>query len=119
MRGDVTNSGDVAGSKGLPNQSLYNASKAAVRSFARSWTNDLKEQGIRVNFVSPGGTETRFIRSFLDSQPGVEDALNKSVVLGRLGESGEITRAVLFLASSESSFVAGHELFVDGGVAAV
>ena len=111
--------GSIAGSKGIPGQSLYNASKAAVRSFARSWTNDLKERGIRVNVVSPGGTETRLIRSYLDSQPEVEEALNKSVPLGRLGEPNEVARAVLFLASSESSFVAGHELFVDGGAAAV
>jgi len=115
----VVLNGSIAGSKGLPSQSLYNASKAAVRSFARSWTNDLKERGIRVNVVSPGGTETRLIRSYLDSQPEVEEALNKSVPLGRLAEPNEVARAVLFLASSESSFVAGHELFVDGGVAAV
>ena len=111
--------GSVAGSKGLPGQSLYNASKAAVRSFARSWTNDLKERGIRVNVVSPGGTETRMIRSYLDAQPEVEEAFNKSVPLGRLGEPNEVAQVVLFLASSESSFVAGHELFVDGGFGAV
>jgi NAD(P)-dependent dehydrogenase (short-subunit alcohol dehydrogenase family) len=115
----VVLNGSIAGSKGLPGQSLYNASKAAVRSFARSWTNDLKQQGIRVNVVSPGGTETRLIRSYLDTQPAVEEALNKSVPLGRLAEPNEVARAVLFLASGESSFVAGHELFVDGGVAAV
>lgn len=117
--GAVVLNGSIAGSKGFPGQSLYNASKAAVRSFARSWTNELKERGIRVNVVSPGGTETRLIRSHLDAQPGVEEALNKSVPLGRLGDPDEVARAVLFLASSDSSFVAGHELFVDGGVAAV
>jgi NAD(P)-dependent dehydrogenase (short-subunit alcohol dehydrogenase family) len=117
--GTVVLCGSIAGSKGLPGQSLYNASKAAVRSFARSWTNDLKGRGIRVNVVSPGGTETRLIRGYLDAQPEVEAAHNKSVPLGRMAEPGEIARAVLFLASSESSFVAGHELFVDGGVAAV
>jgi NAD(P)-dependent dehydrogenase (short-subunit alcohol dehydrogenase family) len=103
----------------LPGQSLYNASKAAVRSFARSWTNDLKQQGIRVNVVSSGGTETRLIRNYLDAQPAVKEALTISVPLGRLAEPNEVARAVLFLASSDSSFVAGHELFVDGGVAAV
>ncbi|GAB53108.1 SDR family NAD(P)-dependent oxidoreductase [Atlantibacter hermannii] len=117
--GAVVLNGSIAGSKGLPGQSIYNASKAAVRSFARSWTNDLKERGIRVNVVSPGGTETPLIRSYLDANPGVEDALNNSVPMGRLGEPNEVARAVLFLASDESSFVAGHELFVDGGVAAV
>ena len=117
--GAIILNGSVAGSKGLPGQSLYNASKAAVRSFARSWTADLKERGIRVNVVAPGGTETRLIRSYLDARPGVEDALNQAVPLGRLGQPDEVARAVLFLASSDSSFVAGHELFVDGGVAAV
>lgn len=111
--------GSIAGSRGLPDQSLYNASKAAVRSLARSWTADLKARGIRVNVVAPGGTETRIIRSYLDTRPGAEDALNAGVPLGRLGKPDEVARAVLFLASEESSFVAGHELFVDGGVAAV
>jgi NAD(P)-dependent dehydrogenase (short-subunit alcohol dehydrogenase family) len=117
--GTVILNGSIAGSKGLPGQSLYNASKAAVRSFARSWTTDLKERGIRVNVVAPGGTETRLIRNYLDARPGAEDALNQAVPLGRLGQPDEVARAVLFLASEDSSFVAGHELFVDGGVAAV
>lgn len=117
--GAIVLNGSIAGSKGLPGQSLYNASKAAVRSFARSWTTDLRTRGIRVNVVAPGGTETRLIRSYLDERPGAEDALNQGVPLGRLGQTDEVARAVLFLASSDSSFVAGHELFVDGGVAAV
>ncbi|CAO4139712.1 Cyclopentanol dehydrogenase [Methylorubrum thiocyanatum] len=117
--GAIVLNGSIAGSKGLPGQSLYNASKAAVRSFARSWTTDLKARGIRVNVVSPGGTETRMIRSYFDERPGVEEIMNQGVPLGRLGQTDEVARAVLFLASSDSSFVAGHELFVDGGVAAV
>jgi NAD(P)-dependent dehydrogenase (short-subunit alcohol dehydrogenase family) len=117
--GAIVLNGSIAGSKAYPGQSLYNASKAAVRSFARSWTNDLKERGIRVNVVSPGGTETRLIRSFFDETPGAEEEVLKGVPLGRLGRLEEVARAVLFLASNESSFVAGHELFVDGGVAAV
>ncbi|WP_102960462.1 SDR family NAD(P)-dependent oxidoreductase [Mangrovicella endophytica] len=117
--GVIVLNGSIAGSKAYPGQSLYNASKAAVRSFARSWTNDLKERGIRVNVVSPGGTETRLIRSFFDANPGAEDEVIKGVPLGRLGRLEDVARAVLFLASDESSFVAGHELFVDGGVAAV
>jgi NAD(P)-dependent dehydrogenase (short-subunit alcohol dehydrogenase family) len=117
--GTVVLNGSIAGSKGLPGQSLYNASKAAVRSLARSWTADLKERGIRVNVVAPGGTETRLIRGYLDTRPGAEDALNQGVPLGRLGQPDEVARAVLFLASEDSGFVAGHELFVDGGVAAV
>ena len=117
--GAIVLNGSIAGSKGLPGQSLYNASKAAVRSFARSWTTDLKARGIRVNVVAPGGTETRLIRDYLDARPGAEDALNQGVPLGRLGLPDEVARAVLFLASEDSSFVAGHELFEEGGVAAV
>jgi len=117
--GVIVLNGSIAGSKAYPGQSLYNASKAAVRSFARSWTNDLKERGIRVNVVSPGGTETRLIRSYFDQTPGAEEEVLKGVPLGRLGRLDEVASAVLFLASKDSSFVAGHELFVDGGVAAV
>ncbi|MDZ4361790.1 glucose 1-dehydrogenase [Brevundimonas sp.] len=117
--GVIVLNGSIAGSKAYPNQSLYNASKAAVRSFARSWTNDLKDRGIRINVVSPGGTETRLMRGFFDLNPGAEDAVISGVPLGRLGRLEDVARAVLFLASDESSFVAGHELFVDGGVAAV
>ncbi|AQR60295.1 oxidoreductase [Brevundimonas sp. LM2] len=117
--GTIVLNGSIAGSKGIPSQSLYNASKAAVRSFARSWTTDLKDRGIRVNVVAPGGTETRLIRSYLDTRPGAEEALNQGVPLGRLGQPDEVARAVLFLASEDSRFIAGHELFVDGGVAAV
>jgi NAD(P)-dependent dehydrogenase (short-subunit alcohol dehydrogenase family) len=115
----VVLNGSVAGSKGFPGQSLYNASKAAVRSFARSWTADLKERGIRVNVVAPGGTETALMRGYLDARPGVEDALNQLVPLGRLGDPREVARAVLFLASEDSSYIAGTELFVDGGSIAV
>lgn len=117
--GVIVLNGSIAGSKAYPGQSLYNASKAAVRSFARSWTNDLKDRGIRVNVVSPGATETHLIRSFFDNTPGAEEGVVQGVPLGRLARLEEVARAVLFLASDESSFVAGHELFVDGGVAAV
>lgn len=117
--GAIVLNGSVAGSKGFAGQSLYNASKAAVRSFARTWTNDLKERGIRVNVVAPGGTETRLMRGYLDARPGFEEALNQLVPLGRLGRPDEVAKAVLFLASAESSFIAGSELFVDGGSLAV
>ena len=117
--GAIVLNGSVAGVKGFPGQSLYNASKAAVRSFARSWTADLKERGIRVNVVAPGGTETRLMRDYLEARPGMEDVLKQVVPLGRLGEPDEIGRAVLFLASAESSYIAGVELFVDGGSVAV
>ncbi|MFC4277511.1 SDR family NAD(P)-dependent oxidoreductase [Achromobacter aloeverae] len=111
--------GSVAGSKGFAGQSLYNASKAAVRSFARTWTADLKDRGIRVNVVAPGGTETRLMRGYLEAHPGFEDMLRQAIPLERLGVPEEIGRAVLFLASSESSYIAGVELHVDGGSIAV
>jgi NAD(P)-dependent dehydrogenase (short-subunit alcohol dehydrogenase family) len=117
--GVIVLNGSIAGSKAYPDQSLYNASKAAVRSLARSWTNDLRDRGVRVNVVSPGATETPLIRGFFDAMPGAEESVIQGVPLGRLGHLEDVANAVLFLASAESSFVAGHELFVDGGVAAV
>ena len=91
----------------------------SLRSLARGWTSDFKGRNIRVNVVSPGGTETHLMRSALDERPGLEEMLSQIVPLGRLANPDEVARAVLFLASEESSFVAGSELFVDGGVAAV
>ncbi|MEX1828149.1 SDR family NAD(P)-dependent oxidoreductase [Luteibacter sp. CQ10] len=117
--GAVVLNGSIVGSKGFPNQSLYNASKAAVRSFARSWTGELGQRGIRVNVVSPGSTETPPVRRYFDEHPGFEDMLMQSVPLGRLGQPDEVASAVLFLASSESSYIAGVELFVDGGSVAI
>jgi NAD(P)-dependent dehydrogenase (short-subunit alcohol dehydrogenase family) len=117
--GAIILNGSVAGSKGFPGQSLYNATKAAVRSFARSWTADLAPRGIRVNVVAPGGTETKLMRTYLDERPGVEDMLQQMVPLARLGEPDEVASAVLFLASDESRYIAGVELFVDGGAIAV
>ncbi|MBD1554386.1 glucose 1-dehydrogenase [Pseudomonas typographi] len=111
--------GSVAGSKGLPNLSIYSATKAAIRSFARTWTTDLKSQGIRVNVVSPGMIHTPAMQAYLQNNTGAEDALKQMIPFGRLGQTEEVAEAVLFLASDESSFVAGDELFVDGGVMAV
>lgn len=115
----VVLNGSVAGAKGFPGQSLYNATKAAVRSFARSWTSDLKDRGIRVNVVAPGGTETQLMRGYLDMRPGAEEMFNQLIPLGRIGRPEEVADAVLFLASSQSSYIAGAELVVDGGLIAV
>lgn len=115
----VVLNGSVAGVKGFPGQSLYNATKAAVRSFARSWTSDLKDRGIRVNVVAPGGTETQLMRSYLDMRPGAEEMFNQLIPLGRIGQTAEVAEAVLFLASSQSSYIAGAELVVDGGLVAI
>ncbi len=112
----------VVGSKGLPANSVYSATKAAVRSFARTWTTDLKERGIRVNAVSPGAIETPGLNDLLASgETGQERKrmISNTVPLGRLGTPDEIAKAVVFLASDDSSYVTGTELFVDGGFAQV
>jgi len=120
--GSIILNASVAGIKGLPNFSVYNATKAAVRSFARSWTTDLKDRGIRVNVVSPGPIATPAIDNLAGGKSEGEKFLAQmatSVPLGRVGTPNEIASAVLFLASDDSSYVAGAELFVDGGFAQV
>jgi NAD(P)-dependent dehydrogenase (short-subunit alcohol dehydrogenase family) len=112
----------VVASKGLPANSVYAATKAAVRSFARTWTTDLKDRRIRVNAVSPGATDTPGLNDLLaSSEAGLQrlKMLSSTVPLGRLGTPDEVAKAVLFLASDDSSYVAGTELFVDGGFAQV
>jgi NAD(P)-dependent dehydrogenase (short-subunit alcohol dehydrogenase family) len=112
----------VVGSKGLPSTSVYSATKAAIRSFARTWTTDLKSRRIRVNTLSPGPIDTEGLRELLGSSQVGQDRLKSigsSVPLGRLGSPDEIAKAAVFLASDDSSFVTGIELFVDGGFAQV
>jgi NAD(P)-dependent dehydrogenase (short-subunit alcohol dehydrogenase family) len=107
--------------KGDPAFSVYSASKAAVRSFARGWTNDLKDRRIRVNVISPGPIETPGVDGLAQTQEQRDDLYAKlaSVPLGRVGRPDEIAKAAVFLASDDSSFVAGIELFVDGGAVQV
>ena len=112
----------VVGSKGLPINSVYSATKAAIRSFARTWTTDLKDRRIRVNAVSPGSSDTPGLSGLLGSSETGQQRLkniSNNVPLGRLGTPGEIAKAVVFLASDDASFVTGAELFVDGGFAQV
>jgi NAD(P)-dependent dehydrogenase (short-subunit alcohol dehydrogenase family) len=112
----------IVGSKGLPSNSVYSATKAAVRSFARTWTTDLKGRRIRVNAVSPGTIDTPGLNELLASSETGEQRrkmISSAVPLGRLGMPEEVARAVVFLASNESSYVTGTELFVDGGFAQV
>lgn len=117
--GSIILNASIAANLGMPNLSLYNASKAAVRSFARSWASDLKARRIRVNAVSPGVTRTPILESGLgmnDAQiDGVEQFLGEASPAGRMGESEEVAAAVLFLASTSASYVNGTELVVDGG----
>ena len=108
----------IVASKGFAANSVYSATKAAVRSFARTWTTDLKDRRIRVNAVSPGSTDTPGLNDLLASaEVGQQRSkmISNSVPLGRLGTPDEIAKAVLFLASDDSSYVTGAELFVDGG----
>jgi NAD(P)-dependent dehydrogenase (short-subunit alcohol dehydrogenase family) len=115
--GSIILTGSVAGSKGFEGATVYGATKAAIRSFARSWTADLKARHIRVNVLSPGPIQTPGFDVF--ANPDVKTYMQSLVPLGRIGTAEEVARAALFLASDDSSFVAGVELFVDGGSAAV
>jgi NAD(P)-dependent dehydrogenase (short-subunit alcohol dehydrogenase family) len=117
----ILNSSIVA-SKGFPLNSVYSATKAAIRSFARTWTTDLKDRRIRVNAVSPGSIDTPGLSGLLGSSETGQQRLKNvpnTVPLGRLGTADEIAKAVVFLASDDASFVTGAELFVDGGFAQV
>jgi NAD(P)-dependent dehydrogenase (short-subunit alcohol dehydrogenase family) len=114
--GSIILNGSVASVKGTPAFGVYGATKAALRSFVRTWTSDLKDRHIRSNVVSPGPTDTPAV----DGQP--VDAIARivsTIPMGRMGEPDEIARAALFLASDNSSFITGIELFVDGGRAQI
>jgi NAD(P)-dependent dehydrogenase (short-subunit alcohol dehydrogenase family) len=117
--GSIILTGSTAGSTGAPAFSVYGATKAAVRSFARNWILDLKDSGIRVNILSPGPIATPGAYGLVpDSERDqFHQLLQSSVPLGRVGQPDEVAAAALFLASDESSFVNGAELFVDGGAA--
>ena len=107
--------------KGTPAFSVYSASKAAVRNFARSWTLDLKSRGIRVNVISPGPIKTPGLVNLAGpdaaQQQGLLDYMASTIPLGRVGDPDDVAGAAVFLASSDASFIAGTELFVDGGQA--
>ena len=107
--------GSIASIKGFEAFSVYDASKAAVRSFARSWIIDLKDRGIRVNVLSPGHIDTPGLAALMSDEQKAGVVAN--VPLGRLGTADDIAKAALFLASDDSSYVNGIELFADGGVA--
>jgi len=113
--GSIVLNGSIVSIKGFPAFGVYAASKAAVRSFARTAVVDLKERGIRVNVLSPGPIDT----PALDGIGADKDQLAAIVPRGSMGKPEEIATAALFLASSDSSFVNGIELFVDGGVAQI
>jgi len=120
--GSIILNASVVSTKGFPAASVYSATKAAVRSFARSLTTDLKDRGIRVNAISPGPIETPIFDGFGESDQDRNDLKKQfasQVPLGRMGQPDEIAKAAAFLASTDASFVAGVELFVDGGLGQV
>ena len=115
--GAIILTGSIGGSKGFPSFSVYDASKAAVRSFARGWTVDLKARHIRVNVISPGTIATPGLDVLVDEQS--RKSFLDIIPMGRIGEADEIAKSAVFLASDDSSFITGIELFVDGGTAQV
>lgn len=119
--GSIVLNGSTTGSKGTPAFSVYSATKAAVRNFARSWALDLRGTGIRVNVVSPGPTVTPGLEGLAtgDARNALLEALKSQTALGRLADPAETAAVVLFLASDDSSFMTGSEVFVDGGLAQI
>lgn len=120
--GSIILTGSTTGVKGTQAFSVYSASKAAIRNFARSWALDLKAAGVRVNVLSPGPTQTPGLMNAL-ARSGMQDPMVAALIaqtpLGRMGDPEEIANAALFLASDESSFMTGSEVFVDGGQAQI
>ena len=117
--GSIILNASIAASKGIEASSVYNATKAAIRSFARTWTVDLKHRKIRVNAISPGMIETPGLNGLTENKEQLEQfktSFVSTVPLGRVGSPDEVAKAVSFLASDESSYVTGIELFIDGGV---
>lgn len=120
--GSVILTGSTTGTMGTPAFSVYSATKAALRNFARSWALDLKGTGIRINVLSPGPISTPGLDLALSStgqKDAIIDDMTGQVPLGRIGKAEEVAAAALFLASDESSFMTGSEMFVDGGFAQV
>jgi len=107
--------GTIATIKGMPNLSVYGASKAGLRVFAKSWTNELKERGIRVNVISPGPIDT----AAFSGREEFKNHMAAQIPMGRLGLPEEIATTALFLASADSGFITGSEIYVDGGLAQI
>jgi NAD(P)-dependent dehydrogenase (short-subunit alcohol dehydrogenase family) len=114
--GSIVLTGSIAGIKGTPSFGVYGATKAAIRCFVRAWTVELKDRHIRSNVLSPGPTDTPIVAQ---QPPDAIARIVSTIPMGRMGEADELAKAALFLASDDSSFVTGTELFVDGGRAQI
>jgi NAD(P)-dependent dehydrogenase (short-subunit alcohol dehydrogenase family) len=120
--GSIILNASIAASKGVEALSVYNATKAAIRSFARTWTVELKHRKIRVKAISPGPIDTPGVNGLAQTKEQIEQiktSLMASVPMGRMGNPDEVAKAASFLASDDSSYVTGIELFVDGGMAQI
>lgn len=115
--GSIILTGSTTGEMGTASFSIYSATKAAIRNFARNWAQDLRGTGIRVNVLSPGPTRTELALEIVGQE--AFEAMGATTPLGRLGEPSETAAAAAFLASGDSSFMTGSEMFVDGGFAQV
>jgi NAD(P)-dependent dehydrogenase (short-subunit alcohol dehydrogenase family) len=115
--GSIILTGSTTGEMGTPQFSVYSATKAAVRNFARSWAQDLRGTGIRVNVLSPGPTRTELALAVVGED--AFEAMGATTPIGRLGEPSEVGAVAAFLASSDSSFMTGSEVHVDGGLAQI
>ncbi len=120
--GSIILNASIGSSKGFEETSVYSATKAAVRSFARTWTGDLRHRKIRVNAISPGPIDTPIFSNVLQNEEQI-DQFKKNIVntvpMGRMGSPDEVAKVVSFLASDDSSYITGIELFVDGGLAQI
>jgi NAD(P)-dependent dehydrogenase (short-subunit alcohol dehydrogenase family) len=120
--GSIILTASINSSKGFETSTVYSATKAAIRSFARTWTVDLKHRKIRVNAISPGPIDTPILNSAVQTEEEIEQikaSLVASVPMGRMGSPDEVAKAALFLASDDSGFITGIELTVDGGTAQI
>jgi NAD(P)-dependent dehydrogenase (short-subunit alcohol dehydrogenase family) len=120
--GSIILNASTAASKGMETSTVYSATKAAIRSFARTWTVELKHRKIRVNAISPGPIDTPIFNGLAQSEEQIEQlktSIVSAVPMGRMASPDEVAKAVSFLASDDSSYVTGIELFVDGGMAQI
>jgi NAD(P)-dependent dehydrogenase (short-subunit alcohol dehydrogenase family) len=120
--GSIILTASINSSKGFETSTVYSATKAAIRSFARTWTVDLKHRKIRVNAISPGPIDTPILNSVVQTEEEIEQikaSLVASMLMGRMGSPDEVAKAVSFLASDDSGFITGIELTVDGGTAQI